>query len=74
MTGVSINTGTELLMDAGHTWTGHRRKLVSWHVGPSNLGSAYTIMMDLAERLRNRLQLTSDRQNPYRNAVEDAFG
>ena len=65
--------------DAGDTWTwtaidADAKLVISWHIGPRDLGSAYTFMMDLAERLRNRVQLTSDGLAAYLSAVEDAFG
>jgi IS1 family transposase len=50
-------------------------KLVpSWRVGPRDAGTAYELMQDLASRLRNRVQLTTDGQKPYLAAVESAFG
>lgn len=50
-------------------------KLVpSWCVGPRDAGTAYEFMQDLAGRLRNRVQLTTDGHKPYLAAVEDAFG
>ena len=65
--------------DAGDTWTwtaidADNKLIISWHVGPRDLGSAYTFMMDLAERLATRVQLTTDGLNSYLSAVEDAFG
>ena len=36
--------------------------------------SAYDFMMDLAERLANRVQLTSDGLRLYEGAIEEAFG
>ena len=50
-------------------------KLVpSWLVSTRDVGAAYTFMMDLASRLKNRVQLTTDGYKPYLAAVEDAFG
>ena len=65
--------------DAGDTWTwtaidADNKLIISWHVGPRDLGSAYTFMMDLAERLATRVQLTTDGLNSYLSAVEDALG
>ena len=37
-------------------------------------GAAYHFMHDLAGRLANRVQLTTDAHRPYLAAVEDAFG
>jgi hypothetical protein len=36
--------------------------------------AAYHFMHDLAGRLANRVQLTTDGHRPYLTAVEDAFG
>jgi IS1 family transposase len=50
-------------------------KLVpSWRVGPRDAGTAHELMQDLASRLRNRVQLTTDGHKPYLAAVEGAFG
>jgi IS1 family transposase len=50
-------------------------KLVpSWHVGTRDGRAAYEFMNDLAGRMANRIQLTSDGHRAYLNAVEDAFG
>ncbi len=50
-------------------------KLVpSWFVGPRDATSAYHFMHDLAARLKNRVQLTTDGHKAYLNAVEDTFG
>jgi IS1 family transposase len=59
------------------TWTAidADTKLVpSFFVGTRDLGSAYTFISDLASRLLNRVQLTTDAHRPYLSAVEDAFG
>ncbi len=50
-------------------------KLVpSWRIGPRDAGAAYELMMDLAERVTGRVQLTTDGFKVYMDAVEDAFG
>lgn len=50
-------------------------KLVpSWLVGSRDIGSATELMQDLAGRLSNRVQLTTDGLKAYLSAVEDAFG
>jgi IS1 family transposase len=46
----------------------------SWFLGDRGAGSAFTFMNDLAGRLRNRVQLTSDGYKTYLEAVESAFG
>jgi IS1 family transposase len=49
-------------------------KLVpSWRVGPRNLGTAYDFMHDLADRLTDGIQLTTDGFKVYLEAVESAF-
>jgi hypothetical protein len=50
-------------------------KLVpSWYIGRRDLEDATIFMKDLAERLKNRVQLTTDGNKMYLAAVEDAFG
>jgi len=46
----------------------------SFMVGSRNAGDAETFMLDLASRLRHRVQLTSDGHRPYLDAVDAAFG
>jgi IS1 family transposase len=64
---------------AGDTWTwtaidADSKVIVSWLVGGRNAVSANFFVNDLASRLRNRIQLTSDGLKLYLDAVEDAFG
>ncbi len=64
---------------AGDVWlwvaTDADTKLVpSWLVGGRDSDSAIAFMDDLASRLSNRVQLTSDGHRPYLEAVEGAFG
>ena len=47
---------------------------VSWLVGPRITQTAKTFMADVASRLANRVQLTTDGLHMYYTAVEDAFG
>ena len=50
-------------------------KLVpTWFIGTRDASAAYHFMHDLAERLTNRVQLTTDGHKAYLYAVEDAFG
>jgi IS1 family transposase len=50
-------------------------KLVpSWHIGRRDLPNTTAFLKDLASRLKNRVQLTTDGHSMYLNAVEDAFG
>lgn len=64
---------------AGDTWTwtaldADSKLIISWLVGPRDLGSAYPFMNDLAGRLKYRPQITSDGLGAYVAAVEDVFG
>lgn len=59
------------------TWTAlcADTKLVPcWLVGGRDMGSANEFISDLASRLAARVQLTSDGNKAYLEAVEDAFG
>jgi IS1 family transposase len=65
--------------DAGDVWTwtaidADSKLVLSWLVGSRDLDTAYTFMQDVAGRLRNRVELTTDAHRPYLSAVEDAFG
>jgi IS1 family transposase len=64
---------------AGDTWTwtaidADSKLVVSWFVGGRDAYSANVFIQDLAGRLANRVQLTSDGHRPYLEAVEGAFG
>jgi IS1 family transposase len=59
------------------TWTAldaDTKLICSWLVGSRDAGTAWEFMSDLAERLRYRVQLTTDGHSAYLSAVEDAFG
>jgi IS1 family transposase len=59
------------------TWTAicADSKLVpSWYVADRTSESAKAFIDDLAKRLKNRVQLTTDGHRVYVEAVEDAFG
>ncbi|MGA2434697.1 MAG: IS1 family transposase [Bryobacteraceae bacterium] len=59
------------------TWTAidaDTKLVASWIVGTRDAGTATEFMQDLAKRLANRVQLTSDGHRAYLTAVEDAFG
>jgi IS1 family transposase len=50
-------------------------KLVpSYRVGPRDLQEANVFMVDVAKRMRDRIQLTTDGYRMYLSAVENAFG
>jgi len=64
---------------AGDTWTwtamdADSKLMVSWLVGGRDAGYAWVFMQDVASRLSNRVQLTTDGHKPYLEAVEGAFG
>lgn len=59
------------------TWTAidaDTKIVPCWHVGERNTAAAVEFVQDLAGRLANRVQLTSDGHAPYLHAVENAFG
>ena len=65
--------------DAGDVWTwtaleADSKLIVSWLVGGRDSGYAMEFMDDLAKRLANRVQLTTDGHKAYLEAVEGAFG
>ncbi len=64
---------------AGDTWTwtgidAESKLVMSWFVGGRDSECASLFMNDLASRLSNRVQLTSDGHHSYLEAVEGAFG
>jgi IS1 family transposase len=59
------------------TWTAidaDTKLAVSWLVGGRDAEYAKAFMHDVASRLANRVQLTTDGHGPYLVAVEEAFG
>lgn len=59
------------------TWTAidaDSKLLVSWAVGRRDAFTANAFMLDVADRLATRVQLTTDGHKPYLEAVEGAFG
>jgi len=64
---------------AGDTWTwtaidADSKLIVQWYVGDRDGDTAKFFIDGLAERLANRVQLTSDGLKAYLEAVEGAFG
>jgi IS1 family transposase len=64
---------------AGDAWTwtaldADTKLIVSFLVANRDAPSAQTFMQDVASRLANRVQLTTDNLRSYLDAVEDAFG
>ncbi len=65
--------------DAGDVWTwtaldADTKLIVSYLVGGRDADYANEFMQDVAGRLANRVQLTTDGHKPYLEAVEGAFG
>lgn len=65
--------------DAGSVWTwtaicADTKLIPSFRVGSRDAYDANVFMRDLADRLANRVQLTSDGHKAYLDAVERAFG
>ncbi len=63
---------------AGDVWTwvamdADTKLVCSWLVGKRDAGCATDFIQDLANRLANRVQLTTDGHKVYLNAVVDAF-
>lgn len=64
---------------AGDIWTwtaidAETKLIPSWYVGARDGEAALSFVTDLASRLANRVQITSDGHRAYLNAVEEAFG
>jgi IS1 family transposase len=64
---------------AGDTWTwtaidADTKLIISYLVGGRDAEYAVEFIQDLADRCRDRIQLTSDGYSAYIGAVEDAFG
>jgi len=71
--------GREGEYGVGDVWTftaicDETKIVPSWLVGSRDAGCAIEFCRDLASRLANRIQLTSDGHKMYLEAVEDAFG
>jgi IS1 family transposase len=65
--------------EAGDVWTwvaldSDSKLVISWLVGSRDVDSATIFMQDLASRLKDRVQLTTDGHKAYREAVRVAFG
>ena len=59
------------------TWTAldaDTKIIISFRLGDRTLATAYDFMHDVAERISNRIQLTTDGHRVYLEAVESAFG
>lgn len=65
--------------EAGDVWTwvgidADTKLVVSWLVGSRDANTACIFMNDIAKRLKNRIQLTTDGHKAYLEAVGNAFG
>jgi len=65
--------------DAGDVWTwtaldADSKLIVSFLIGSRDADAASDFMMDVADRLANRVQLTTDGHQAYLSAVAGAFG
>lgn len=65
--------------DAGIAWTwaamdADSKLVLSWHVGTRDGECAREFILDLASRVNDRIQLTTDGHCAYRTAVPEAFG
>lgn len=65
--------------DAGDIWTwtaidADSKLCVSYLVGSRTAEDAYTILKDIASRMANRIQLTTDQLSVYLKAADRAFG
>jgi IS1 family transposase len=64
---------------AGDVWTftaidAETKLVISWGVGRRDAGFAADFLQDVASRVSNRIQLTTDGHKMYLTAVPDAFG
>ena len=59
------------------TWTAlcaESKLIVSWRLGARDAANAHAFVSDLSDRLANRVQLTTDANRLYVNAVEESMG
>lgn len=65
--------------DAGDIWLwvaidADTKVVPTWFLGQRDFRTAKLFVDDLASRLRNRVQITTDGHRPYIEAIENAFG
>ena len=75
----NVATAKAAPAEAGDLWTwtaldADSKLMISWLVGDRDAEHANELMQDVASRLTNRVQLTTDGHAPYLEAVEGAFG
>jgi len=69
----------QMQQGAGDVWTwtaidADTKLIISYTLGDRGAGTAQVFMRDVASRIANRIQLTTDGHRVYAEAVEDAFG
>ncbi len=75
----NVQTAKAAPEGAGDIWTwtaldADSKLIVSFLIGGRDAGYAHEFMQDVASRLADRVQLTTDGHKAYLDAVEDAFG
>lgn len=65
--------------EAGDVWTwtaidADSKLMISWLVGDRQPRTAYAFMQDVASRVKDRVQVTTDGLHAYAPAIEGAFG
>lgn len=75
----NVATAKAAAEEAGDVWTwtaldADSKLIVSYLIGGRDAGYAHEFMQDVAARLANRVQLTTDGHRAYLEAVEGAFG
>jgi IS1 family transposase len=75
----NVSTAKSAPTIAGDIWTwtaidADSKLMASWMVGDRSAQTANAFIADLAGRLANRVQITSDGHKPYLEAIELAFG
>ncbi|MHB8637967.1 MAG: IS1 family transposase [Fimbriimonadaceae bacterium] len=72
-------TAEKKAMGQGNAWTwtaldSDSKLIITWHLGGRTDDDAEDFMLDLADRLNRRIQLSTDGLGTYVNAVKLAFG
>ncbi|HTW59080.1 MAG TPA: DDE-type integrase/transposase/recombinase [Terriglobales bacterium] len=72
-------TTEQMEQGAGDCWTwtaidADTKLIISYMLGDRGASTANDFMQDMASRIRNRIQLTTDGHRVYAEAVENAFG
>jgi IS1 family transposase len=75
----NVATAKAAPADAGDVWTwtaldADTKLIIGWLVGGRDAEYASAFVQDVADRLANRVQITTDGHKAYLDAVEGAFG